>query len=497
MTPAARLQTTMVFAATLLGPVIWVVASSSSAGESDVSQTLKPVAMEGPSDMRYMVTIDAGSSGSRIHVHSTKVTPGSGLPVIQAEFTHKVKPGLSSYTSDPAGAAKSIRTLLEFAMDHVPRWQWRRTPVFLKATAGLRSVAQAEAAEILEHCAESIERTAFVFKRTWASVISGRDEGMFGWVAANYLMQRLHDQANAHLGPVGVIEMGGASMQISFVPQGAADPKWTVPLEIGGRTYQLYTHSFLGYGLEQALERLEENLGAGAHNPCMPKGGQPQFPSLPGDFDKCSALMPDLLRSDAQCPAVSCSFNGVYQPSTKGVEFVAIENFFYTSRFFGVVQRPDQLDDVARPFCAKDVETMRNEFKNDDNPEQIVKRCFNAAYVHAVLTTGFGFSEPFENIKVVHEVNGIGIDWAIGSVLFETISNPSPLAPDTDTHRRPLMLPAPPAPDGWSFPFVNIWILVLPIVVVAAAFFLLRNVSSRRSRYAYTPLSKRNAFPLV
>ncbi len=37
--------------------------------------------------------------------------------------------------------------------------------------------------------------SAFRFEAHWARIIPGRDEGVYGWLAANYLDRRLHAQA--------------------------------------------------------------------------------------------------------------------------------------------------------------------------------------------------------------------------------------------------------------------------------------------------------------
>ena len=58
----------------------------------------------------------------------------------------------------------------------------------------------------------------------------------------------------SQLSTIGVLEMGGASMQVSFVPSdlSAVDAAELVNVKIGGATFPLYTHSYLNYGLEQA-----------------------------------------------------------------------------------------------------------------------------------------------------------------------------------------------------------------------------------------------------
>jgi Golgi nucleoside diphosphatase len=103
---------------------------------------------------QYIITIDGGSSGSRLHVHRCVISPdaaapayswgllsmsrvfgagSSSVPKVESMYTHKLRPGLSSYEAAPSNASHSIRNLLELALDQVPRTHWRKTPVFLKA----------------------------------------------------------------------------------------------------------------------------------------------------------------------------------------------------------------------------------------------------------------------------------------------------------------------------------------------------------------------------
>lgn len=68
---------------------------------------------------------------------------------------------------------------------------------------------------------------------------------MYAWIAANYAAGKLRSPSLDPLETIGVLEMGGASMQATFVPGGAVPAEFEYRLELAGRSYLLYAHSFL------------------------------------------------------------------------------------------------------------------------------------------------------------------------------------------------------------------------------------------------------------
>jgi apyrase len=136
---------------------------------------------------RHLVIIDAGSTGTRVHVfHYAAGLKSSYAAITLPEPKLKVHPGLSAYANDAAGAAASLVPLLQFAQQHVPPQQQHTTPIYLMATAGLRLLPVSAAESILQQCREQLLSSAFLFHPEWASVISGTSEGLYAWVAANY-----------------------------------------------------------------------------------------------------------------------------------------------------------------------------------------------------------------------------------------------------------------------------------------------------------------------
>ena len=75
----------------------------------------------------------------------------------------------------------------------------------------------------------------------------------------------------------GLVELGGGSLQISFIPD---DPIYAgkMTIQLGGRDYDIYGHSHLSYGATLMANRvpeylMKENLYASVIvNPCMLRG---------------------------------------------------------------------------------------------------------------------------------------------------------------------------------------------------------------------------------
>lgn len=400
----------------------------------------------------YMAVIDAGSSGSRVHVY--QYTAGDRVRVLPDHATFKQKPGLSSFESHPADAGSSLDALVVFAKEHVPADRVAATPILLKATAGLRLVQQKSpdaVAAILDSARGALAGSGFRFAADDAEIISGQEEGMLGWLALNYLVA---SSPGVHLrgGETttwGLLEMGGASVQVSLPAESGADLPASFVLDYTspstGRKGNMYTHSFLGLGGEAAQGAIAEKLAAEgtAENPCLPKGfaGTDEGGTAEtgtGDYPACADLIhrtlfaPDEGAVDA-CRKTSphCLWNGIASPELSQVESLwAFENFFYIMSGIGHMAADAGAQEfkvgdyatAAEEMCAKDFADVDAHYPKDAQPKSYNKVwCFSAAYVHAFLTKGLGL-DPEQTLMVGNAVGEEGIDWAMGVVLQHHLS---------------------------------------------------------------------------
>ena len=79
-------------------------------------------------------------------------------------------------------------------------------------------------------------------------IISGSEEGISGWISTNILMRQLFVN-NKPDETYGVSDLGGASTQISFVAPNATSDLFS--MNLFNTYYDLYSHSYLCYGIEQ------------------------------------------------------------------------------------------------------------------------------------------------------------------------------------------------------------------------------------------------------
>ena len=228
----------------------------------------------------HIVVIDAGSSGSRAHVFRYsdyhKIDP--------AHESFKEKPGLSSFATHPQDAGASMDALLQFARQHVPASEASRTRIVLKATAGMRLLdTDAQRNAILKSVSDTLLASEFQFNPRDAQVIDGKEEGMLGWLSVNYL-NRAASRSSSSTSKTnsddqwGVLEMGGASVQFTMPMQpsdtAAVPDEHKLSYRVAGSSSegQVFTHSFLGLGMESARKAVNDALIAEGktEDPCLP-----------------------------------------------------------------------------------------------------------------------------------------------------------------------------------------------------------------------------------
>lgn len=364
----------------------------------------------------------------------------------------RVTPGLSAFEGDVDGAGRSLLELLEFGKGNVPKEYWGVTEVRLMATAGLRRLDFGVQERVLESCRGVLRVSGFLFRDDWASVITGSEEGMFAWVAANYALGTLGGDPQK---TVGIVELGGASAQVTFVSSEPLPPEFAFSLKYGKMTYNLYSHSLLHLGQNVAFDSLRELLvskdwnspelgGDGLYlDPCTPTGyihnpgslslspgavnGKNKYlPTLHarGNFSECrTAALKLLQKGKEECSYKHCRIGSTFIPKLPE-KLLATENFFYTSKFFGLHSEAflSDLMLAGEQFCGEDWSKLQKKYHTLEK-EDLLRYCFSSAYIVALLHDSLGIALDDGRIGFTNQVGDIPLDWALGAFIMQNTTD--------------------------------------------------------------------------
>ncbi|GJD12799.1 Probable apyrase 5 [Galdieria sulphuraria] len=233
-------------------------------------------------ERRFGVIIDAGSSGTRVHVCSFSLQNGDNL-ILEKDHYLEAKHSLTvcfQNASRVANLGFIFSKLLNFVRDIVPEPERPRTPIFLKATAGLRLMHGDIVEAVLDATRGILIASEFSFEPSRAIVMDGSDEALYG----------------------------GGSFQVAFDTNSSLNDQSIRNIPVLDKTYHVYSQSFLGMGLVEFRRRLYKFLKERdqlTSNPCFYKGvtdvidvdGREQSfveTSGMGSFESCVALISDV-----------------------------------------------------------------------------------------------------------------------------------------------------------------------------------------------------------
>ncbi|XP_078083749.1 ectonucleoside triphosphate diphosphohydrolase 2-like [Mustelus asterias] len=457
--------------------------------------------VEQPPPHKYGIVIDAGSSRTTLYVYKWPAGKENDTGIVNEQIKCDVQgPGISSYATNLPGAGKSLKHCLDKAVKMIPSERHAETPLYLGATAGMRLLSQTDPKAtkgVLDSIATMLRSYRFDYQG--ARILTGNEEGVFGWVTANYLQENFvkYGLVGRWINPVkntvGAMDLGGASTQISFVPTSkeTEDPEKEVSLRLYGQDYKVYTHSYLCYGRDQVMKKvfakIISNKGylSDITNPCMPQGystnytqefifdswctanesAQDYSPKQTvtfrgsSDFDNCYKIVNSIF-SFAPCNYSNCAFNNVYQPEVTG-DFLAFAAFYYTVNFLKTtlkknITSPNELREASSSICKMSFNELKEKAQNVSE-RRLVDYCTTSSYIHILTTRGYKFNEEtFKNIAFQKTAGGSTIGWALGYMLNLTNTIPAE------------------NPATWKVQMLGAWavLIVICILVIVAGVLL-------------------------
>jgi Golgi nucleoside diphosphatase len=357
----------------------------------------------------------------------------------------KKNTGVSTFGEIPTQVGpEHLDELLKHALEIVPKHAVESTPIFLMATAGMRLLPDLQQKALLnEICSYARTTTKFLLPDCdlHIQVIRGETEGLYGWIAANYLLggfDRPEDHAHGkghHT--YGFLDMGGASAQIAFAPNATEAEKHANDLNLlrmrtvngDSKEYKVFVTTWLGFGMHQARKRYVQALldASGTHDakelpdPCLPVGlkvttdGDVLSPDSDvvnskdppligtGRFRECLHQVFPLLEKDAPCVDEPCLLHGVHVPAIDFDvnHFIGVSEYWHTTHEVFEMGHRDKAYDFntyqqrVKDFCSQDWDTISDGVEHHKWGAKVGEKvalevCFKASWLINMLHNGIG-----------------------------------------------------------------------------------------------------------
>lgn len=346
-----------------------------------------------------LAVIDAGSSGSRLHIYAYDLDKTNTPIQINEIWNRKVVPGLAAIEHDNGPISAYMEKLFTDAPAAL-------MPVYFYSTAGMRLLPKSHYKSVNQLVADWFDRQ-YYWRLVSARTISGREEGLYGWLAINYLLKLL-DQTEKPL--VGAMDIGGASVQITFPMTNDAniDNEDKISFDLYGRHFVLFSHSFLGLGqVEMGHQYFDLNI-------CYPNEYElPSGQKGQGDSVSCQK-------------EISTLVNKVHYVNKKVKSVIAlnpIENWYITGglsnllndKIFALTKQQFTIQDLSifadKNICHQKWSTLEELYPNNF---MVFNYCMLTSYLYALIVNGYGLAG---NQTINFMPLNKPADWAMGVVL--------------------------------------------------------------------------------
>ncbi len=353
----------------------------------------------------YRIVFDAGSSKTKLYLYKYQLNQEK-VEQIQLLSESKVTPGLAStaYSDIPTyldtlltpELAETIQAIT--GHDHFKFTQASLDNIQFYSTAGMRQLPIDEQFSINKLVGQVItmwlkNNNIQVIDKLDVRTISGEEEGTYAWLAAHYLQQK---SAN---GSFGIIELGGASAQLTYIDSNLAN----VVVKSENQQFYLTSKSaFLGQDLASVTLMAKDACNLPSYTE-----------TSSGDYFICREYAKQYIDSILQNSLL-------FAPNAINIyDYNLLSNFYYTADFFGLSSNYslNNLQVEAEAYCTQDWKTVK-EMNPNTSEAYLSKYCMSAAYQAALLVDTLQLSDT-QNLVPIDSIATNEISWSIGVIITQ------------------------------------------------------------------------------
>ena len=398
-----------------------------------------------PESASYGCMCDAGSSATRVNVFRWPKRKENTIPVITQIGRLKINSGIHKQSENELKA--TMNTLIDYCKNTINESSSNTTnstdiSFYLRATAGMRSISVEEQNKKLDIIRKEIKNSTLKFLNdNWVKVMSGDEEGLFGWITGNYLNRILFENEKAGKQveiPYGSIDVGGYSLEITFTTNETIK-EHKINYGPSNINYNIYSYSFDKYGDDKFIEIYLETLINSYKsedsniiiNPCYLEGYNETYEyqninyTIVGNpnITLCREIIRSILKINEE---EEKSMNNAYQPKIpEDLKFYGVSALYEIGDFFNMADNEfhsaSEFLNLTEEFCKKRWEdAFKEKTKNNEDDDAYIKYfCILGYYAYSFLAEGFKIDKDKKNIKFVDTIDGVKTGWALGAMSYE------------------------------------------------------------------------------
>ncbi|MEE2770422.1 MAG: hypothetical protein VX835_05025 [Pseudomonadota bacterium] len=298
----------------------------------------------------YQIVVDAGSTGTRLHIFKIETSnTKKNLPNIEEIYFSQISTGIASHIN----SQREINEHLSAIFNPTQRYCFQTkipcssAPVHFLATGGARILKPSQQKTLFNYVQTWLEDYSMFQNIAEIRVLTGKEEAELGWLTS-FENEIKHNQ------PFGAyFELGGASLQYAYFLD---DPKQAnTHFHIGNKDIYLKTGSWLGFGLNEATNRVIDYWHV-SHAVCFPKGSNK---TSSFNYSRCFSLFQNYLNVNENFTSHKVLIEKLVEKNAP-IKLGAAFDYLIPSGF--KVNEPGKFHDKLKSVCAMPWRQIRSDY---------------------------------------------------------------------------------------------------------------------------------------
>ena len=321
----------------------------------------------------YQIVIDAGSTGTRLHIFKLEINDNEVIPNIEEVYYAQVSTGIASHINSQRDINEHLASIFNPAQRFCfqSKIPCTNAPVHFLATGGTRILKPSQQKNLFNYVQTWLEDYSVFQNVIEARILTGKEEAELGWLTSFETELRKNKPVGAYF------ELGGASLQYVYLLKDATNAN--SHFRAGKKDIYLKSGSWLGFGLNEATDRVIDYWHI-SHAVCFPKGVEKESNF---NYPKCFSLFQNYLNVNQDFHLQQTLIDELVKTNAP----IKLGAAFDYLVFNGLkVNNPGKFHDKLKNVCSKQWRNIRSEYFDLVSVHQ-TEICAHGTYVLTLFDT--------------------------------------------------------------------------------------------------------------